>query len=97
MLSSCGDHRSPSLRCGMVAFGFDGSELGRIERIFRRDGTFIVTAKDRRLSLPTNLVGLVGDGFAILRGTAGELSALGIVDAFAPIQGGLVEEPSPVG
>jgi hypothetical protein len=81
----------------MAAFGFDGAELGRIERILRRDGTFIVNAKGRRLSLPTNLVGLVGDGFAILRGTARELSALGVADAFAPFQGGLVEEPILVG
>ncbi len=61
----------------MSAFGFDGAELGRIERVFRRDGTFIVTANDRRLSFPTALVGLVGEGFAVLRGTARELCDIG--------------------
>lgn len=67
--------RRSIVRPGMIACGFDGAELGRVDRVSSQQRVLHVADGSGTLVLPMTLVGLIGRDFIMLRGTAADLRA----------------------
>lgn len=84
MRTHAGRWDPPRLRAGMMAYGCDGSEVGRVSHVSRARRLFYaVDHGECRLALPFGLVGLISDDFVLLRGTAAALRSYAIGGAAA--------------
>lgn len=84
----------PQVHAGMMVYGCDGSEAGRVSHVSRARRLFYaVDHRDRRLALPFGLIGLISDDFVLLRGTAAALRSYAVREAAQRTAPGVTTTP----